>query len=71
VVTPQISNDGVNWKAQTAMTSILADGTFPTQVTTKYTEIGAFMRMMVGITNGEANPGQICATMLIAGAGRS
>jgi len=71
-VKPQVSNDGVNWKDQTSPTiSILANGTFPAQVTEKFTEIGAFMRMKVTITNTEGAAGQICATMMIAGTGRS
>jgi hypothetical protein len=72
VVTPQISNDGANWKDLTAMTTIAANGTFPAQVTTKFTDIGAFMRMKVVITYSEGAPGgQMCATIFIAGAGRS
>ena len=73
-VVPQISNDGVNWKELTSATlQIVSTTTFPAQDTEKFTEIGAFMRMKISISNGEADglSHWIVATLLVSGAGRS
>ena len=73
-VVPQISNDGVNWNDLTSATlQIVSTTTFPAQDTEKFTEIGAFMRMKISISNGEADglSHWIVATLLISGAGRS
>jgi len=73
-VVPQISNDGVNWDDLTSATlEILSTTTFPAQNTEKFTEIGAFMRMKIAISNGEADglSHWIVATLLISAAGRS
>jgi hypothetical protein len=71
-VTPQISNDGVNWEDQTSASfHVHAGGTFPAQVTEKFTEIGAFMRMKVHLYNDTGGAVTMAPTIMIAATGRS
>jgi hypothetical protein len=73
-VVPQVSNDGINWKDLTSATlQIVSTATFPAQDTEKFTEIAAFMRMKITISNGEADglSHWIVATLAVMGAGRS
>jgi uncharacterized protein YaiE (UPF0345 family) len=70
---PEIRNDGINWEEQDSggTFNIPATGTFPKQVTEKYTEIAAFMRMKTRIHNGEGGGAYMAPTLLLAGVGRS
>jgi hypothetical protein len=71
-VVPQISNDGINWKDLTSPAiQITGTTSVPVQKTEKFTEIGAFMRVKVKITNDEGSGSFMGTTVLIAGAGRS
>jgi len=71
-VTPQTSNDGINWADQTSATfKIVGLGTFPKQITEKFTSIAAFMRMKIHIHNGEGGALYLAPTVMVAGAGRS
>ena len=73
-IKPEISNDGVNWKELSSTLSIPAttgSGSFPKQLTEKFTEIGAFMRAKVKIINGEGADKWVVGTLLVAGTGRS
>jgi hypothetical protein len=69
--TPQISNDGVNWKDITSTLTILANATFPEQKTEKFTEIGAFMRIRIELYNKEGATKFLMGPVMVSGAGRS
>jgi len=71
-VVPQISNDGTNWEdlAPSGL-SAPANGTYPWQDTEKFTDIGAFMRMKIILTNTEGAVHYMPATVHVTGTGRS
>ena len=73
-VTPQISNDGVNWQSLTAP-DIFADITtgttpYPHQETIKLTTIAAFLRYEIMFDDTDT-ASAIVATLMISAAGRS
>ena len=70
---PQISNDGVNWEDQTApnFTAITQASSFPTKEVAKFTEVAAFMRLKIEITQSTASSNNAGATLHLAGTGRT
>jgi hypothetical protein len=71
-VTPQVSNDGINWKDNTDETlNTLSNGsTVPFQDTKKFTTIAAFMRMRINLYDG-SGANLVAGTIMVSGAGRS
>ena len=70
-VTPQVSNDGINWvdNTEATLTSLTNGTTVPFNDSKKFTIIGAFMRMKINLYDTGAN--LVAGTVQVAGAGRS
>ena len=74
IVTPQISNDGVNWEELTAdaFTAITQASSYPTKEMKKITTIAAFTRLKIALNEGALGAaGIISGTIMITGTGRS
>jgi len=71
-VTPEISNDGINWQTQTgdASTAVSWASSYPTKEVKKVSTIAAFMRFRIALFDGDTDT-PVGGTIQIVGTGRT
>lgn len=68
-ITPEISNDAMNWYSLSSFTAISPGGTYPKTEIIKYTTIAAFMKVRIALSMS-AGASNVCSTIDITCVGR-